>query len=621
MKLVYKILLAVILPTIIISAIFILLIRNTLFREVEDRFLKSIEKTTQDYASLLEARLNAISNIAHYPFTTNSNNNDLYNFTDKDIFEILSNSLSTDTLIYGTSVYIDTAYQGDLNNSLFYVYRKGNSYNDVHLKSNTEEYNSYFENNFDWWSIPKKTGKDTWTSPYFDEGVGNSLMITYSHPFFYNNIFIGIVTIDIRLCDIAQLLLIKEEMIEGEYDPNLYVINTTDSIIIYSESKEPLGNFAYPQYTKSTKSSSENYTFLDTIFTSKITSGIVKEKYDNQNFFAFYSRMKTNNWLIINILTDSKAKSSVNNTITKAILLMLMLVIIIVLTILFTSRLITKPISKLSSITFDISKGDYKKINIKRNDEIGVLASNFNLMTNKLNERERSLKDANKKLLVLDEAKNQFLQLISHEIRTPLNGIVGSTHFLNDMIKDPELKDFLDMLQESVDRLDEFSKTALEITQMQTVGKEMEKTSFSLNKVVAKVLESKLPDAEKKQCTFAAVYSNNDNIIGIEDYTIRTVEELVSNAIKFSNENNVIDIITFEDNGKIKLIVSDRGEVIPPDRIEEITKPFGLAKDHYDKDIGLGLAYVQTFLDINDATMEIISSTEKTEITLIFLYS
>jgi len=91
------------------------------------------------------------------------------------------------------------------------------------------------------------------------------------------------------------------------------------------------------------------------------------------------------------------------------------------------------------------------------------------------------------------------------------------------------------------------------------------------------------------------------------------VEELVSNAIKFSNENNVIDIITFEDNGKIKLIVSDRGEVIPPDRIEEITKPFGLAKDHYDKDIGLGLAYVQTFLDMNDAAMEIISSTEKTE--------
>jgi len=247
-----------------------------------------------------------------------------------------------------------------------------------------------------------------------------------------------------------------------------------------------------------------------------------------------------------------------------------------------------------------------------------VLEQKVQERTAELKESNKNLDKANTQLLTLDEAKNKFLMLISHEIRTPLNGIVGSAYFLNDMIDDPELKEFLDMLKESVDRLDKFSKTALEITQMQTVGKEMEKTSFSLNKVVAKVLESKFPDAEKKQCTFAAVYSNNDNIIGIEDYTIRTVEELVSNAIKFSNENSVIDIITFEDNGKIKLIVSDRGEVIPPDRIEEITKPFGLAKDHYDKDIGLGLAYVQTFLDMNDAAMEIISSTEKTEITLIF---
>ena len=250
-----------------------------------------------------------------------------------------------------------------------------------------------------------------------------------------------------------------------------------------------------------------------------------------------------------------------------------------------------------------------------------VLEQKVQERTAELKESNKNLDKANTQLLTLDEAKNKFLMLISHEIRTPLNGIVGSAYFLNDMIDDPELKEFLDMLKESVDRLDKFSKTALEITQMQTVGREMEKTSFSLNKVVAKVLESKFPDAEKKQCTFAAVYSNNDNIIGIEDYTIRTVEELVSNAIKFSNENSVIDIITLEDNEKIKLIVSDKGEVIPSDKIEEITKPFGLAKDHYDKDIGLGLAYVQTFLDINDATMEIISSTEKTEITLIFLYS
>lgn len=247
-----------------------------------------------------------------------------------------------------------------------------------------------------------------------------------------------------------------------------------------------------------------------------------------------------------------------------------------------------------------------------------VLEEKVQERTAELKESNESLDKANTQLLTLDEAKNQFLMLISHEIRTPLNGIVGSAYFLKDMIEDPELIEFLDMLKESVDRLDKFSRTALEITGMQTVGRGMEKTNINLNTVVDKVIESKLSDAEEKQCALSATYAGADSILGIEDYFIRTVEELVSNAIKYSNENTIIEIKTFEEDNKLKFSISDTGEVIPPEKIENITKPFGLAKDHYDKDIGLGLAYVQTFLDIHDASIEIKSSEEETVITLIF---
>lgn len=186
--------------------------------------------------------------------------------------------------------------------------------------------------------------------------------------------------------------------------------------------------------------------------------------------------------------------------------------------------------------------------------------------TAQLHESNENLDKANKQLLVLDKAKNQFLMLISHEIRTPLNGIVGSAYFLNDMIDDPELKDFLDMLKESVDRLDKFSKTALEITQMQTVGRGIDKTNIQMNNVIAKVLESILADAEEKQCTIETDYTGTDSISVIEDYFTRAVEELVGNAVKFSNKNSVIRIRTFEEYGKLKFSVTDTGEVIPPEQ-------------------------------------------------------
>lgn len=247
-----------------------------------------------------------------------------------------------------------------------------------------------------------------------------------------------------------------------------------------------------------------------------------------------------------------------------------------------------------------------------------VLEEKVQKRTAQLNESNLQLEKANNKLVVLDDAKNKFLNLISHEIRTPLNGIVGSAYFLNDMIEDPGLKEFVGMLVESVDRLDKFSQKALDITQMQTLGNEMEKAELNINPIIETLMENKKDDAENKQLTITRMLVNEDSIFGIENFITKAIDELLSNAIKFSHEKSTIDIKTHIENGKFKLSVSDTGEIIPLEKIEEIVKPFGLANDHYDTHIGLGLSYVQSTLDIHDALIEIDSSEEKTVITLVF---
>ena len=247
-----------------------------------------------------------------------------------------------------------------------------------------------------------------------------------------------------------------------------------------------------------------------------------------------------------------------------------------------------------------------------------ILEQKVDERTSQLNESNTNLDKANKQLMGLDDAKNQFLMLISHEIRTPLNGIVGSAYFLKDMIEDPELVEFLDMLKESVDRLDNFSQTALEITQMQTVGRDLKKSTINIRSIIEKEIESINTSVNEKKITISTTYSEKEEIMGIEDYFKRAIKELIGNAIKFSNENTEIVISTFGEGDNLKISITDTGEVIPPEKIEDIIKPFGLGKDHYDKNIGLGLTYIKTFLDIHDATIEIKSSVEETNITLIF---
>ncbi len=247
-----------------------------------------------------------------------------------------------------------------------------------------------------------------------------------------------------------------------------------------------------------------------------------------------------------------------------------------------------------------------------------VLEQKVEERTAELKESNEKLDKANTQLLSLDEAKNQFLMLISHEIRTPLNGIVGSTYFLSDSIDDPELQVFLEMLKESVDRLDKFSKTALDITQMQTVGREMEKRSIDVNAVVLKVVEEMSSAAGEKDISVVTNLTDGLSILGVEDYFEKAVSELIGNAIKYSTKGVDIKVESQEQDGEAKIIFIDSGEIIPMEKIEEITKPFGLAKKHYDKDIGLGLGYVRTFLDIHNGRIEIRSDEKETVFTLIF---
>ena len=247
-----------------------------------------------------------------------------------------------------------------------------------------------------------------------------------------------------------------------------------------------------------------------------------------------------------------------------------------------------------------------------------ILEEKVQERTAQLNESNLKLEVANKKLVGLDEAKNNFLNLISHEIRTPLNGIVGSTYFLNDMIEDPELKEFVGMLMESVDRLDGFSKKALEITQMQTLGGEIEKKKININSIVHEVLEASKENANNKNIGFEVSLIDEDGILGVEDYMSGAIKEIIGNAIKFSNENTIVKVVSVAEGDNFKLSFSDTGEVIPKEKIDEIVKPFGLGNAHYDKHMGLGLSYVQSTIDLHNASLEISSNENLTTISMVF---
>lgn len=606
-------------PVIIISIIISVFLYRNAAQKAEVDFTNYLSQVVFNYVDYIDLSLMNISENATKDAMLIES---IEGFRSRDLIITATNNLKSDSLIFGSGIFFDqnmSPFKRDI--AYVYSYRNGDSIIEIIVDDNKDDIiYDYIENKPEWWETPSKFHKAGWTKPYYDTLSGSPSMITYFQPFYFDDEFAGVVTIDLSLESLEKWLIKNERILEKNINPTTFLMSD-DSIVILSDIPERIGEkiFSSTSIVESRYNVRESINVISKAIERETGMEIISTIDGKSKVIAFFSPLHSTNWSAISVIPFKIINENIKKSTTQIFILISIFNFILIIVVILIARYISKPIIKLSSVSLIIAEGDYTTtINIKSNDEIGILANNFSIMKTKLMERELHLKEANKQLLVLDDAKNQFLKLISHEIRTPLNGIVGSAYFLSDTIDDPELQEFLEMLKESVDRLDSFSKTALEITQMQTVGRELDKTNIDINSIVSKVIDEKQSAANEKNIKVITDLTENIEIIGIEDYFLRTIKELIGNAIKFSNKDIDIKVKTFKEDGKIKFSVTDTGEVIPLEKIAEITKPFGLAKEHYDKHIGLGLAYVQAFLDIHNASIEIKSSEEETVITLIF---
>ena len=233
--------------------------------------------------------------------------------------------------------------------------------------------------------------------------------------------------------------------------------------------------------------------------------------------------------------------------------------------------------------------------------------------TKELEESNTKLSDALEQLKGLDHAKTNFLKIISHEVRTPINGIMGSTYFLEEIVEDEEMTEFIEMLKVSVERLNRLSNMALEITEMETVAELRATDTIDLAEIVSNAIEQENND----NFTFDTQL-NSAPFNGESDRILKAVSELINNAIKFS-KGDTIEVTTDIDEKYAKVRITNNSDDIDERKIEELFKPFGLSGDHTDNHTGLGLTYANAVAALHNGKLEIENGNGKTSVTLKFL--
>lgn len=222
-----------------------------------------------------------------------------------------------------------------------------------------------------------------------------------------------------------------------------------------------------------------------------------------------------------------------------------------------------------------------------------------------LQSKQRHLELSNKKLKLLDNAKDEFISITSHELKTPMS-IVKSYLWMLDQEKggklNPKQKEYVQRAQSGTDRMLDLINNMLNVSRI-----EQQKITFKFEKIS---LTEKVPDmfnvfearANEKKLKLSLEIDDNVNYVYTDERRLREIiGNLVTNAIKYTDSGSIKLKISKEDNYFVKLSVIDTGRGIEPEEAKKLFHKFQRLDNSYQAvaevgGTGLGLYIVRLYI-------------------------
>ncbi|MDZ7758350.1 HAMP domain-containing sensor histidine kinase [Rhodohalobacter sp.] len=313
-------------------------------------------------------------------------------------------------------------------------------------------------------------------------------------------------------------------------------------------------------------------------------------------FFELNSDLNPASYLLVSIQKDQiyEPIKTIRWIIYTGMFISIALVILV--SILF-SRYISRPILQLESAARDIAEGNVERtLNLDRKDEFGQLADSLNRMA----ERFRADNEEMKKLY---EKQSQFFADITHEIRNPLHTITGSLEMLEmDSLSEEKKEHYLKTAARQAERINRLFVDLKTLQHYDSDSYFIEKQSFDIQKVINQVISIYRPQADKKSIEIN--YDGKSGVVYADPDKIEQVlENLISNAVKYTNEGS-IDVKVEEAENGYQIHVIDSGIGISEEHLSRLFDRFYRTDKARSRDkggTGLGLSVVKSILSAHNS--------------------
>ncbi|NCJ06414.1 PAS domain S-box protein [Synechococcales cyanobacterium C] len=228
----------------------------------------------------------------------------------------------------------------------------------------------------------------------------------------------------------------------------------------------------------------------------------------------------------------------------------------------------------------------------------------------KVQERTAELQNANRQLQQLSEMRSRFVSMVCHEFRNPLNTIALSVSSLNrydTQLRPEEKNDYLLAINANVERMTQMIDDLLVIGKIEAKVLEVNPQPLDLVEFCQTLLAE--PDYGRAQSPIQFACRSRQCLARVDERLLRSIlSNLLSNAIRYTPDNQAITLRLAKWQNQVILRVQDNGMGIPLCDRRDLFKPFHRGRNVSNiPGTGLGLSIVKQFVDLQNGTIAVTS--------------
>ena len=266
---------------------------------------------------------------------------------------------------------------------------------------------------------------------------------------------------------------------------------------------------------------------------------------------------------------------------------------------------LVKPVQQILNATKKIINGDFN-VRIEpmdtfgKRNELDIIIDNFNEMAGELGS--------------IETLRTDFISNVSHELKTPLSIIQNYSALMQDEpTTDLERKEYSKSIYETLQNLSNLITNILKLNKLENQKIFLETSEYNLSEQLIECLLCFESIWEEKNINIECDLESIDSYLD-KDKISQVIVNLLSNAIRYTNNGGKIFISSYKENNNLKIQFKDNGIGIPKENIKYIFERFYRVDESRSKNtggIGVGLTIVKSIIDLHQGTIEVRSELNK----------